>query len=103
MDALGNAYIAGSTASLNFPTTSGAFQTTLGRGFRDAFVSKFSFGVPFSCLSVKLEIDEDTDAFGLKATFKLGPGGAINPLSQPVSASVGPYSVTIPQGSFVKE
>jgi hypothetical protein len=38
VDANGNAYIAGSTDSLNFPTTPGAF--AFGGGFSDAFVSK---------------------------------------------------------------
>jgi hypothetical protein len=37
----GNAYVAGDTASSNFPVTAGAFQTTY-RGLSDAFVAKFS-------------------------------------------------------------
>jgi hypothetical protein len=43
VDAAGSAYVAGYSFSSNFPTTSGAFQTTF-RGTVDAFVSKFSFG-----------------------------------------------------------
>jgi hypothetical protein len=39
VDATGNAYVTGDTASTNFPTTPGAFQTALGGGF-DAFVTK---------------------------------------------------------------
>ena len=41
-DASGNtsAYVAGSTASTNFPTTSGAYQVTYGGG-GDAFVTKY--------------------------------------------------------------
>jgi len=42
VDATANAYVAGGTNSSHFPTTPGAFQTTL-RGTGDAFVSKFSF------------------------------------------------------------
>ncbi|MUT67491.1 SBBP repeat-containing protein [Paenibacillus sp. NEAU-GSW1] len=39
----GEAYIVGTTSSLNFPTTPGAFQTSLaGGGSQDAFVSKLS-------------------------------------------------------------
>jgi len=46
VDAAGNAYLTGMTASNNFPTTSGAFQTTFGDGTcgtafcSDAFVTK---------------------------------------------------------------
>lgn len=39
VDAQGNAWIAGDTGSPNFPTTSGAYQTSYG-GFEDAFVAK---------------------------------------------------------------
>jgi hypothetical protein len=41
-DAEGNAYVAGLTWETNFPTTTGAYQTTFGGGFHDAFVTKFS-------------------------------------------------------------
>jgi hypothetical protein len=40
VDASGNAYVTGSTASLNFPTIPGAFQPILGGGPYDAFVTK---------------------------------------------------------------
>jgi hypothetical protein len=39
VDATGNAYVAGSTVSIDFPTTAGAFHTTFG-GYYDAFVTK---------------------------------------------------------------
>jgi hypothetical protein len=39
-DNVGNAYVTGSTSSSNFPTTTGAFQTTVGGGPFDAFVTK---------------------------------------------------------------
>jgi hypothetical protein len=39
IDPSGNAYVAGATGSLDFPTTAGAFQTTCG-GALDAFVAK---------------------------------------------------------------
>jgi hypothetical protein len=42
VDWSGNAYIAGSTNSTDFPITSGAFQATYGGGDVDAFVSKFT-------------------------------------------------------------
>ena len=42
VDAAGNAYVTGGTGSTDFPTTIGAFQTTKGGGFRDAFVTKLN-------------------------------------------------------------
>src|SRR5262249_27311890 len=45
VDGRGQAYVTGSTTSANFPTTPGAFQTTL-NGFGDAFVTKFALGPP---------------------------------------------------------
>ncbi|MFZ3332316.1 MAG: SBBP repeat-containing protein [Candidatus Acidiferrales bacterium] len=41
VDASGNAYVTGGTSSANFPTTAGAFQTTL-NGSTNAFVTKFN-------------------------------------------------------------
>jgi hypothetical protein len=43
VDAGGAVYLAGVTSSATFPTTSGAFQTTMGGG-SDAFVTKLDFG-----------------------------------------------------------
>ena len=40
VDAEGNAYVAGLTWETNFPVTAGAYQTTFGGGFHDAFVTK---------------------------------------------------------------
>jgi len=40
VDPLGNAYVTGQTAAIDFPTTSGAFQTNYGGG--DAFVAKLN-------------------------------------------------------------
>jgi len=42
VDAAGNAYVTGDTTSANFPTTTGAFQTTFRGGFDDAFVTKLN-------------------------------------------------------------
>lgn len=39
MDALGNAYVTGSTSAANFPVTAGAIQTTV-QGGTDAFIAK---------------------------------------------------------------
>ena len=40
IDSLGNAYVTGQTAAIDFPTTPGAFQTNYGGG--DAFVAKLN-------------------------------------------------------------
>ena len=40
VDSLGNSYVTGQTAAIDFPTTSGAFQTVYGGG--DAFVAKLN-------------------------------------------------------------
>src|SRR5467141_3211883 len=42
VDATGNAYVTGFTASTDFPTTPGAFQTAFGGGGLDAFVVKLN-------------------------------------------------------------
>ncbi|QJD86015.1 DUF7948 domain-containing protein [Cohnella herbarum] len=42
VDDLGYAYIAGSTSSPDFPTTAGAFQTTLGTASQSAFIAKLN-------------------------------------------------------------
>src|SRR5688572_8189874 len=42
VDAAGNAYVAGHTKSLQFPTTAGAFQPAYGGGLWDGFVAKLN-------------------------------------------------------------
>ena len=44
VDSTGNAYVTGYTASFDFPTTPGAYDTTYNGGGGDAFVSKFTGG-----------------------------------------------------------
>jgi hypothetical protein len=62
VDLLGNAYVAGSTRSADFPTTAGAFDTTF-NGVEDAFVAKLS-----------------TTVAGVPATLNLNPPAATNPV-----------------------
>src|SRR5204862_1619719 len=42
VDTSGNAYVVGSTASTDFPTTPGAFQTAFGGGTGDGFITKLN-------------------------------------------------------------
>ena len=42
VDSSGNAYITGSTSSTNYPTTTGAYQTTRSGNYGDAFVTKLN-------------------------------------------------------------
>jgi hypothetical protein len=66
VDASGNAYVAGSTSSTNFPTTPGAFQTTYGGGVGDVFVAKFSNGPSYSA-QVQPPINADgTSVFSVR-------------------------------------
>jgi hypothetical protein len=51
IDPSGNAYVIGGTFSLDFPITSGSFQTSYGGGPYDAFVAKVSL-VPTPSLSI---------------------------------------------------
>lgn len=46
LDANDNAYVTGYTNSTDFPTTSGAFQTSNGGGTEDGFVAKLALGAP---------------------------------------------------------
>jgi hypothetical protein len=64
VDTAGNAYVTGSTASINFPTTSGAFQTTL-HGGRSAFVTKLNPTGSGLVYSTYLGGSSDSRGFGI--------------------------------------
>jgi len=102
VDMSGNAYVTGSTVSSNFPTTPGALQTAYASAYGLAFVSKFSFAIPFSKFEAKVELDRDRNAFDLDADFTLGSGGSIDLCTQAVTLVIGTDSITIPAGSFVR-
>ena len=79
VDSSGDTYVTGSTASLNFPTTSGGVQTTAGGG-GDVFVSKFNPGGSALLFSIYLGgngadaasailLDSSGDIFLVGSTF----------------------------------
>jgi hypothetical protein len=58
--------------------------------------------VRFARFGGGLRIGADAGVFLLSGGFKLGPGGSIDPTTQPVAFSVGSYAVRLSAGSFVK-
>jgi hypothetical protein len=58
--------------------------------------------LPFSSFGGSLKIDPDAGVFYLSGGFKLGSGGSIDPVTQPVAFGVGSYAIRLPIGSFVK-
>jgi hypothetical protein len=104
VDSEGSVYVTGVTNSANFPTSAGALQTTFGGGTNDAFVSKLKIGgIPFSSFNGKLALNSANGSFDLNASFTLGTGGNINPVTEPVTLTIGTYSVTIPADSFAQK
>jgi hypothetical protein len=65
IDGSGNAYITGRTASSNFPTTSGAFQSIYGGGNEDSFVTKLNASGTSLVYSTYLSGNSDEIGFGL--------------------------------------
>lgn len=56
---------------------------------------------PFASFTANLSITSRFTAFGLTGQLKLGTtSNGIKPLTEPVKITVGPYSATIPAGSF---
>ena len=99
-DAAGNAYVAGSTNSSNFPMVN-PFQRTFA-GNEDAWIAKIGPSiVPFAALAAQSEITQATGAFELKAQFMLGAASnGIAPVAEVVSFQIGTFSTAIPAGRF---
>ena len=65
--------------------------------------SQFTFQgavATFAAFSANLAISPSYQAFGVDGTFTLGPGGAISPMTQPMTIQLGHFLATIPAGSF---
>jgi hypothetical protein len=94
LDSSGNAYVTGGTASSNFPTTAGAFQTALAAPY-DAFVTKLT-GAGLLTYSTYLGGTSDDKAFAI-AVDALGDayvtGGTA---SGDFPATVGSFQPVIP-------
>jgi hypothetical protein len=109
VDSAGNAYVAGTTGSANFPTTVGALDPTLSGG--DAFVAKFSFNQPpvanagadqtvsagANCQAlVALNGNGSSDSNGDALTFTwTGPFGTATGATPTVSLPLGTHTLTL--------
>jgi hypothetical protein len=67
IDSGGNAYVTGNTHSTNFPSTTGAFQTSLG-GAQNAFVTKFNLSSAVATITT-LTADVNPQYQGQSVTF----------------------------------
>ena len=91
VDGLGNAYVTGQTRSTTFPTTSGAFQTSFGGGFSNAFVSKLNAGGSALAYSTYLG----------GSRFDLGSGIAVDASGNAyVTGQAGSTNFPITSGAF---
>jgi hypothetical protein len=88
-------------------TTGNTVMTTVAVGFTPFAVGIIPppVGVPFLAFNARLQLDIDAnpagDALALESSFTLGmTAPAIDPLTQAVAFQVGPFSATIPAGSF---
>jgi hypothetical protein len=91
VDSLGSAYIAGSTSSPDFPTTSGAAQTVLG-GLYNAFIAKLTpggTGLTYSTLIGGSGTDSAT-AIAIDTSGQAVAGGFTNSPNFPVANAIQP-------------
>ena len=65
VDTAGNAFVTGSTSSLDFPLTTGAFQTTFGGGVTDAVVTKLNAAGSALLYSTYLGGNSNDDGLGI--------------------------------------
>ena len=95
-DAAGNIYIAGNTASEDFPTTSGVFQEKYNGGARDVFLSKLDSDLKELLASTMLGGESDES---------LSRSLAINPQAQEICVGGYTFSPDFPtsQGAYGRE
>ena len=100
VDSNGNAYVTGEVSSTNFPTTTGAFQTSL-NGSQDAFVAKLNSTGTGLIYSTYLGGNGDSSGYGTA----VDPSGDVyvegNTASTNFPTTTGVYQTTIPGGFCV--
>jgi hypothetical protein len=102
VDGAGNAYVVGDTFS-GFPTTPGAYQTTFGGAFENAFVAKLNAAGNALVYSTYLRGSGDAsgDGIGVDAadnayvTGSGGPGFPTTPVAYQTSFGGGPYDAFV--------
>jgi hypothetical protein len=96
-----NIYVAGNTASTNFPATTGAFQTA-NAGSTDAFVAKYGTGAASGAFTVAngaLSPTSGAPGVSATATITVGSTGGFNS-AVTLACSVAPVVTTGPTCSF---
>ena len=105
VDGNGNPYVAGHTDSLDFPITTGAFQTDLGRGDPDAFVAKVTLSADLSIVKTSVSQVKNPATMVKDLVYTVivgndGPDAATNvTLFDPLPPGVVFVSATPTQGS----
>ncbi|HKR00217.1 MAG TPA: SBBP repeat-containing protein [Pyrinomonadaceae bacterium] len=97
INSLGEAYVTGSTQSVDFPTTSGAYHTGLSEGDSDAFVTKLNAtgtALSFSTLiggnsttAHDLALDSNGNVYFVGETYTNAVGGGSPALAYPVTSN----------------
>ncbi|MGH7787951.1 MAG: SBBP repeat-containing protein [Candidatus Binatia bacterium] len=103
VDAEGHAYVVGVTGVANYPTTPGAFQTTL-RGFSDLFVSKLApdgASLVYSTYFGGGAAEYANGEAGVRIAVRAGDGAIIAGVSDSVDLPLVRAFETTTRGSFV--
>lgn len=100
VDAEANAYVSGMTFSTNFPTTAGAFASSL-NGTSDAFVAKIRWQNPVLSVvildgAIQVTWPATAPDYALQSTTDLSPPQTWTNVPQPPVLTNGLYRVTLP-------
>jgi len=100
IDSSGNVYVAGETASSNFPTTAGAYKTSYGGG-TDAFISKLNSGLTSLLASTYLGGSSGDHAYALAINSSGNIYVAGYTISTNFPTTTGAYATSLSGGSDV--